>query len=139
MHALSDGSAYRGGAQATVACESSLVSQPDNEWREPYCFVRVCRKGRHTLFTPTWRELIWKGLQAAPTRSTLVMNPETKEKKLSESFKNKDKTKPRKVAHSWIGETRFTGTLLIQRQHSCQDLCEADSFHLEITDPVSRF
>ena len=51
----------------------------------------------------------------APTKTTLVINPETKEEKMhSESLRNKHQSKPIKVAHSCIGETRLAVTPLIQ-------------------------
>ena len=53
---------------ATVACAASdsIKTHKDTwEWRGPCCLVRAHRQLRRCLFTPTWKEDIWQGLNRA--------------------------------------------------------------------------
>ena len=97
--------------QAITRVAFELPQKPVNdtwEWRGLCCLVRIHRYAGKILFTPTWQEPVWNGLEVYPVRTTVVqlVGSEPLKPHVEKVTAKKD-LKPRKVAHLWIGETRF--------------------------------
>ena len=78
------------------------------ELRCPCCLVRVYRQVRTCLYTPTWKESIWRGLTVQPQRiADVTPRDQSRRNPVIENVKSIDLLRSRKVAYPWTGEPHF--------------------------------